>query len=155
MQKLKFIPYVQIGDLVFGMERGIVKGKCGECLSSCMYGYPIEDRYLDNYGYMHTLCNNKQFLEAIEIFPDISKEEIVLEYNGEEIYLKKEREELVQQLEKITDDLTEDKDGEGYSSLKLGLKVYCPEEIVEDVIIHDRYCYEEEQEYIREQGLDE
>lgn len=154
MKSLKFIPYEQVGDLIFGMEREVVKEKCGQCLSSCMYGYPVEDRYLDDYGHMHTLCNNKQRLEAIELFPDISTEEFVLEYNGEQIYLNKEVDALVQQLEKITDDLTEDEDEEGYSSLKLGLKIYCPEDIVEDVIIHDRYCYEEEQEYIREQGLD-
>ena len=150
MKILKFIPYEQVGDLIFGMEREVVKAKCGQCLSSCMYGYPVEDRYLDDYGNMHTLCNNKQRLEAVEIFPDISTEEFVLEYNGELIYLKKEVEELIQQLEKITDDLLEDEDGEGCSSLKLGLKIYCPEDIVEDVLIHDKYCYEEEKGVINE-----
>ena len=42
------------------------------------------------------------------------------------------------------DDLKLDDDGEGYSSKNLGLRIYCPEDIVEDVLIHDRYYYEDE-----------
>lgn len=150
---LKLIPYEQIGNLVFGMERSQAEKICGERISTCMYGYPIEDRYLDDYGYMHTLCNNSQCLEAVEFFPDISEEEIHLEYDGMDVCLSKDVQVLLEQLRKITDDLTEDEDGEGYSSQKLGLKVYCPDEIVEDVIIHDQYCYDEEKKYIEEQGL--
>ena len=150
---LKFIPYEQVGELIFGMERGKVEKICGIRISTCMYGYPIEDRYLDDYGYMHTLCNNKQVLEAIEFFPDISMDNIYLEYNNQLVCLSKNILTLIEQLQKITNDLVEDEDKEGYSSQKLGLRIYCPDDIVEDVIIHDQYCYDEEKKYIKEQEL--
>ena len=57
---------------------------------------------------------------------------------------------LVSQISKITDDLILD-DEEGYSSKKLGLRIYCPEDIVEDVLIHDRYYYEDERLKIQQQ----
>lgn len=150
---LKFIPYEQVGELIFGMERGKVEKICGIRISTCMYGYPIEDRYLDDYGYMHTLCNNKQVLEAIEFFPDISMDDIYLEYNNQLVCLSKNILTLIEQLQKITNDLVEDEDKEGYSSQKLGLRIYCPDDIVEDVIIHDQYCYDEEKKHIKEQEL--
>ena len=37
----------------------------------------------------------------------------------------------------IYNDLLLDDDGEGYTSKKLGLRIYCPDDIVEQVIIHD------------------
>lgn len=150
---MKLIPYRQVGDFVFGMERSQAEKMCGKRISTCMYGYPVEDRYLDDYGYMHTLCNNRQLLEAVEFFPDISTEEMYLEYDGVKVCLSKDIQVLLEQLHRITDDLTEDEDGEGYTSQKLGLKVYCPDEVVEDVLIHDQYCYDEEKAYIEEQKL--
>lgn len=137
----EFIPYQQVGKLVFGMSRKEVKEVCGESISSCMYGYPVEDRFLDDYGHMHTLCNNRELLEGVELFPDISSEPLILKYEQAEILLTREPDELVDQLVKITDDLIRDEDEEGYSSKKLGLKIYCPDDIVENVILHDLHCY--------------
>lgn len=148
----EFIPYQQVGELVFGMSRKEVKELCGVSISSCMYGYPVEDRFLDDYGYMHTLCNNRELLEGVELFPDISPEPLILKYEQAEILLTREPDELVDQLVKITDDLIRDEEEEGYSSEKLGLKIYCPDDIVENVILHDLHCYDEEEEFMNEQG---
>jgi len=63
-----FVPYKQIGDLVFGMSREQVRIICGECRFSRMYGYPIESRYLDDFGYMHGLYSSELVLEAVELF---------------------------------------------------------------------------------------
>lgn len=147
----EFVPYKKIGDLIFGMPRKKAKELCGEVKSSCMYGYPIEDRFLDDFGSLHILCNNKELLEAVELFPDMALEEMSLIFNGIEIFLRKDSKDLISQMKKITDDLIEDE--EGYSSKKLGLKIYCPDGIVEDVLVHDVYCYEEEEEYIKSQNL--
>lgn len=135
------------------MSRKEVKEICGESISSCMYGYPVEDRFLDNYGYMHTLCSNREILEGVELFPDISPQAFILKYGQTEILLSRDSGSLIERLKKITDDLTEEEDEDGYSSRKLGLKIYCPEDIVEDVILHDLHCYDEEEEYMEEQGL--
>ena len=148
-----FVPYERVGDLIFGMSREKAKEICGEVISSCMYGYPIEDRYLDDFGDFHILCNNRELLEAVELFPDIASEEISLIFNGKEIILCQDSYELIERIKKITDDLIEDDDKEGYSSIKLGLKIYCPDSIVEDVLIHDLYCYDEENEYISSENL--
>lgn len=149
----RFVPYKQVGKLLFGMSRKEVKEICGESTSSCMYGYPVEDRFLDDYGYMHTLCNNRELLEGVELFPDISPQALILKYDQLKILLSKEPGELMEQLNKATDDLTMDEDETGYSSKKLGLKIYCPDDIVENVILHDLHCYDEEDEYLEEENL--
>lgn len=143
-----FVPYKRIGNLVFGMHREEAQKLCGKIKSSCMYGYPVEDRFLDDFGDLHILSNNKELLEAVELFPDISSQEMSLIYNGIEILLSKDSKTLINQVKKITDDLIEDEDKEGYSSRKLGLRIYCPDDIVEDILVHDRHCYDEENEYI-------
>lgn len=148
-----FVPYKKCGGLHFGMHRDVVQKICGQKVSSCMYGYPVQDRFLDSYGFMHTLCNNQQLLEGVELFPDVSTEPLFLRYGKIEIELSKDPSALVHQLSQITDDLHPDDDGEGFTSIKLGLKIYCPDEIVEDVILHDPYCYEQEDAYIEEQNL--
>ena len=148
-----FVPYKRVGDLVFGMSREKAQKICGKVKSSCRYGYPVEDRFLDDFGDLHILCNNRELLEAIELFPDISSEEMSLILNDIEIILSKDSNTLISQVEKVTDDLIEDEDKEGYSSVKLGLKIYCPDNIVEDILIHDIYCYDEEKEYINSQNL--
>lgn len=44
-----FIPYKRIGNLIFGMSREEAKELCGQIKSSCRYGYPVEDRFLDDF----------------------------------------------------------------------------------------------------------
>lgn len=139
-----FVPYERVGELIFGMSREKAKEFCGEVVSSHMYGYPEEDKYLDDFGDFHILCNNRELLEAVELFPDIASEEISLIFNGKEIILCQDSDELIECIKKITDDLIEDNDKEGYSSKKLGLRIYCPDDIVEDVLIHDLHYYEED-----------
>lgn len=150
---LVFIPYQKLGGLDFGMSREQVWEICGEPVSSCMYGFPIENRYLDDYGSFHALCSSKQVLEAVELFPDTSAEDIFLEYNGQSVHISKDIRTLLPELRKITDDLITEGEAEGYSSRKLGLKIYCPEGLVEDVIVHDAHCYDEEEEYLANMGL--
>ena len=141
MKKLVFEPYEKVGDLVFGMTREHAIEICGEIRRSCMYGYPIEDSFLDEFDDGHILCDKKGFLDAIELFPDLATEPYSLIYQGKEIVLCIDIDLLISQIREITDDLILDDDEEGYSSKKLGLRIYCPEDIVEDVLIHDKYYY--------------
>ena len=143
-KKLVFEPFEKVGNLVFGMTRENAVEICGEIKRSRMYGYPIEDSFLDDFGDVHILCNKKGFLEAIELFPDMATETYSLFYHGTEVVLCIDIDLLVSQIRNITDDLKLDDDGEGYSSKNLGLRIYCPEDIVEDVLIHDRNYYLEE-----------
>jgi hypothetical protein len=147
------VPYQRVGRLSFGMPRKKAQEVCGQRVSSCMYGYPVQNRYLDSYGFIHTLCSSQQLLEGVELFPDVSPEPLILKYDQVEILLTQNPIALVKQFSKITDDLYEDEDAEGYASVKLGLKIYCPNDIVENVILHDQHCYDEEDEYMRNQSL--
>lgn len=54
-----------------------------------------------------------------------------------ELAMYGEKRVALEKLKKATDDLLLDDDGEGYTSKKLGLRIYCPDDIVEQVIIHD------------------
>ncbi len=155
IKTLVFVPYQQLGPLEFGMSQEQVRKACGEPISSCMYGFPVENRYLDDYGTFHTLCSSNQLLEAVELFPDTSAEDIYVECKGQSVYISKDIGTLIEELRKITDDLIVDEEAEGYSSRKLGLKIYCPDDVVEDVMIHDAHCYDEEEEYIAHMGNDE
>lgn len=64
-------------------------------------------------------------------------EKICLLYNNVKIILNPSVNITLEELKKATDDLLLDDDGEGYTSKKLGLRIYCPDDIVEQVIIHD------------------
>lgn len=145
---LIFIPYKRIGDLVFGMSRDEVREICGDCRFSRMYGYPNENRYLDDFEYMHGLYSSDLVLEAVELFPVTS-----LEYMGFYIYVGQNEKTLVEQLKKITDDLVYIDEDESYSSKMLGLMVYCPENNVEDVLIYTEHYFDEENEYIKNQEI--
>lgn len=138
-----FVPYKRVGSLEFGMKRSEISEIYGECKNSSRYGYPVEDGYMDNYGYMHTLCDKNENLEAVELLPFLAAEELNIEFGGKTVCLSVDIDTLVESLEEITDDLVLDDDEEGYTSVKLGLRVYCPEDEVEDIIIHDRHYYDE------------
>lgn len=150
----EFIPYKCVGRYYFGMLRNEIKRFLGEPFSSYMYGYPIEDRFLDDYGFFHILCNSKCRFEAIELFPDVlSDNNIVLLYEHKAIMLSKDIDKTLNEFNKITDDLIWCDEEEGYSSVKLGLKIYCPNGYIEDIIIHDLHCYDEENQYLEENKL--
>ena len=147
----QFVPYKSVGEYYFGMKRFEIKSVLGEPFSSYMYGYPVEDRFLDDYGFFHTLCSNKSELEAIELFPDVLTDNvIVLSYDDKIITLSKDVKITLDEFRKVTDDFLWHDDEEGYSSAKLGVKIYCPNGYIEDVIIHDLHCYDEEERYLKE-----
>ena len=104
-KKLVFEPFEKVGNLVFGMTRENAVEICGEIKRSRMYGYPIEDSFLDDFGDVHILCNKKGFLEAIELFPDMATETYSLFYHGTEVVLCIDIDLLVSQIRNITDDL--------------------------------------------------
>ncbi len=150
---MKLKPYESIGNLVFGMTRNEVKNYLGECRSTYMYGYPVEDRFLDNYGDMHALFNNQQLLEAVEIFPDLQEDELWIELENIKMQIYIDKIMFLNEIKIIAPDITLDSEGDGYFSDKLGLKVYCPEDKIEDIIVHDRYCYDEGNQYLEENGF--
>lgn len=102
-----------------------------------MYGYPQKNKHSYDYGFFHILLSENLEFEAIELFPDMTDEKICLLYNNVKIILNPSVNITLEELKKATDDLLLDDDGEGYTSKKLGLRIYCPDDIVEQVIIHD------------------
>lgn len=138
----EYIPYQRIGEFFYGAQRNKIKEVYGEPKSSQMYGYPEEDSYLDEYDGFHILCSKDEKLEAIDFLPFLSKEDIILRMGSYEVVLCREPNDLVENLSKLTDDLVVDDEACGYSSEKLGLKIYCPDEEVESVIVYERNYYD-------------
>lgn len=150
--ELIFVPYKQIGKLTFGMQREDAWKICGKYQRTFKYGFPVEDRFDDDYGNYDLLFSKDQKLEAVMLFPEFfvdKSRRFILNYQGKKVPLSTDTEKFIHFLTEITDSLTEDEDGEGYSDKTLGLKIYCPEREIENIIIHDRHCYDEEQEYIK------
>ena len=62
-------------------------------------------------------------------------------------------EEAAEQFKQITADLEYIDEDESYKRKFFGLMIYCPENIVENVLIHDEHCFDEENEYLEKMGL--
>jgi hypothetical protein len=133
-------PYQCVGEYVFGTMRESIQETMGEPLSSVNYGYPISDRYLDDYGFLYMLFSNKSVLEAIQIFPEYADDDIFLVYGDVSVSLKADFEEIIDSFQKITDDFIREDDS--YSSIKLGVKIFCPDDYIEDIIIFDKHYYD-------------
>ena len=91
----KVEPYKSVGEYIFGMTRDNIKEFMGAPISTVNYGYPVSDRYLDDYGFLYILCSNKSLLEAIQIFPDYTEDNIVLIYDGKRVELNTDVEQTI------------------------------------------------------------
>ena len=58
-KEYELFPYRGIGELFFGMTREEIQRLLGKPISSNKYGFPIQDRILDDYGFFYTLFNNQ------------------------------------------------------------------------------------------------
>ena len=134
---LTFMPYKEIGKVQFGASRETAIKIFGLPIVESKYGYPKKNKFAYDYGFFRILISENLVFEAIELFPDMTDEEICLSFNGANIVLSSDINKSIGNLKEVTDDLFLDDDGEGYTSKKLGLRVYCPDDIVEQVIIHD------------------
>lgn len=134
---LTFIPYKEIGTLQFGASSETSIKIFGLPIAESKYGYPKKNKFAYDYGFFRILISENLVFEAIELFPDMADEEICLSYNEVNIVLSTDINTAIGNLKGVTDDLLLDDDGEGYTSKKLGLRIYCPDDIVEQVIIHD------------------
>ena len=67
-KKYELVPYKSIGEFVFGMNRYDIQQILGKPISSGRYGFPVEDRFFDDYGFFYTMFSNKNLLEAV-VFP--------------------------------------------------------------------------------------
>jgi len=76
----------------------------------------------------------------VQFFPEYTENDIILIYKGKSICLSADIDKTVTDLRTATDDLAEETDG--YSSESLGLKVFCPDDYVENVIIFDRHYFD-------------
>ena len=74
-KKYELVPYKSIGEFVFGMNRYDIQQILGEPISSGRYGFPVEDRFFDDYGFFYTMFSNKNLLEAVEFFPEFTEED--------------------------------------------------------------------------------
>lgn len=136
--RFEFVPYERVNDMYFGDEREKVKSKCGVCTYSGRTGYPEDKGYEDSFEIFALYCDEDEKLEGVNLFPDISDEDMFLSIGGKEIKLNDEPEELYKALNNLTDDLTDDGEDSGWFSEKLGVMVYCPDETVESVLLHKK-----------------
>ena len=152
-KKYELFPNKGIGELFFGMTRDEVQQLLGNPISSTKYGFPIQDSILDDYGFFYTLFSNKGVLEAVEFFPQFTKEKIIWNYGDSSIQLTANREAMLDGLNSFTDDLVKDEDEDEcyYSSKKIGVKLFCLEDEEDDVaslIVHAPHYYDEENRYL-------
>lgn len=134
---LTFIPYKEIGSLRFQASSESAIKVFGVPEAQSQYGYPEKNKYAYDYGFYRVLISENLSFEAIELFPDMTEEEISLSYDNTNIVLSPDIEKTVNDLKRMTDDLFLDDDGAGYTSKRLGLRIYCPDDTVEQVIVHD------------------
>ncbi len=138
--EIKVEPYISVGKCVFGMTRNELTKMLGEPISINNYGYPSSDGFIDDYNFFYLLSDKNEVFEAVEIFPIYTDELIILIYDNKKIELSTDLEKTLMEFAKITDDMIQDEDG--YSSVKLGLGLFCPDGQVENAIFYKRHYYD-------------
>ena len=112
----------------------------GEPISTNNYGYPSSDGFIDDYNFFYLLSDKNEVFEAVEIFPIYTDELIILIYDNKKIELSTDLEKTLMKFAKITDDMIQDEDG--YSSVKLGMGLFCPDGQVENAIFYKQHYYD-------------
>jgi hypothetical protein len=138
--EIKVEPYISVGKCVFGMTRNELTKMLGEPISTNNYGYPSSDGFIDDYNFFYLLSDKNEVFEAVEIFPIYTDELIILIYDNKKIELSTDLEKTLMEFAKITDDMIQDEDG--YSSVKLGMRLFCPDGQVENAIFYKQHYYD-------------
>ena len=138
--EIKVEPYISVGKCVFGMTRNELAKMLGEPISTNNYGYPSSDGFIDDYIFFYLLSDKNEVFEAVEIFPIYTDELIILIYDNKKIELSTDLEKTLMKFAKITDDMIQDEDG--YSSVKLGMGLFCPDGQVENAIFYKQHYYD-------------
>ena len=106
------------------MTRNELAKMLGEPISTNNYGYPSSDGFIDDYNFFYLLTD----------------ELIILIYDNKKIELSTDLEKTLMKFAKITDDMIQDEDG--YSSVKLGMGLFCPDGQVENAIFYKQHYYD-------------
>lgn len=122
------------------MTRNELTKMLGEPISTNNYGYPSSDGFIDDYNFFYLLSDKNEVFEAVEIFPIYTDELIILIYDNKKIELSTDLEKTLMEFAKITDDMIQDEDG--YSSVKLGMRLFCPDGQVENAIFYKQHYYD-------------
>lgn len=122
------------------MTRNELAKMLGEPISTNNYGYPSSDGFIDDYNFFYLLSDKNEVFEAVEIFPIYTDELIILIYDNKKIELSTDLEKTLMKFAKITDDMIQDEDG--YSSVKLGIGLFCPDGQVENAIFYKQHYYD-------------
>lgn len=122
------------------MTRNELTKMLGEPISTNNYGYPSSDGFIDDYNFFYLLSDKNEAFEAVEIFPIYTDELIILIYDNKKIELSTDLEKTLMEFAKITDDMIQDEDG--YSSVKLGMRLFCPDGQVENAIFYKQHYYD-------------
>lgn len=144
MRTFELKPYVGLNNLFFGMKCNDVRYICGN-YRNYPSGFPVENHSTDDFGYIHGFYTPDKKLEALAIFPGS-----ILEYKGISLEISEDANEVINELKKWVDDFKYLSFDESYYSEKLGMMIYCPEGIIENVLIYSKHYYDEENEYLME-----
>lgn len=140
---MEYVPYSHLGNLYYGLKRERVRQMYGD-YRAFKYGYPVENRYGDDFGNFHAYYSSDYILEAVALFPPCS-----FVCGGNKIVLSSDAMSAIKQLNSITEDIVYSDFDESYYSSKLGLVLFCPNDALESILIFDTHYYDEENEYLK------
>ena len=152
-KEYKIIPYKQIGTYSFGTHREDIINIIGKPLSSTKYGFPVSNRLLDEYEFFSMMYSNKLELEAVEFCPDYTDNVITFLYGNKKVKIHGTIKEIINNFKIITNDMIWDENEEEYSSNKLGINIFCPDNHIENILFYDLHYYDEENNYLKENNI--
>lgn len=138
--EIKVEPYISVGKCVFGMTRNELTKMLGEPISTNNYGYPSSDGFIDDYNFFIFLVIKTKFLKQLRFFLYILMNWLYWFMITKKIELSTDLEKTLMEFAKITDDMIQDEDG--YSSVKLGMRLFCPDGQVENAIFYKQHYYD-------------
>lgn len=134
-RRFSFTPFVGVNDLKFGISQETICEILGEPKRSVPYGYPNRDMVLLDYGYLHLVVDKDNKLIFISLMLINSSDDFFIEYSGRSIQVNIDADTLVPIMQELFSDFQKDDNGEGYTSIRYGIGIFCPEDEVEDVVI--------------------
>lgn len=138
--EIKVEPYISVGKCVFGMTRNELTKMLGEPISTNNYGYPSSDGFIDDYNFFIFLVIKTKLLKQLRFFLYILMNWLYWFMITKKIELSTDLEKTLMEFAKITDDMIQDEDG--YSSVKLGMRLFCPDGQVENAIFYKQHYYD-------------
>ena len=138
-----YIPFKGIDDLYFGMSINEVRNK-NRSYKSHYCGFPNRNHILDVYKNYQCYFTPSGRLEAIELFEgEISINNVVL-------HIDKNLDSFLSEIEELHCEIKYLDIDESYVCPSIGLMMFCPNGVLEDVLLYSEHYFDEENQYLLE-----